>query len=574
MRGIRIAGVGVALAVSATSGVGQSNPPAPAATLGRAIPVEGNPGTVVRAAAPDTRAVTPLFTRGLFRTRTQAEGGGQPSTTLPPPRPVEGQPNVTEQRGPGTAPPPPMTQPGGGPGTQIPMGYVAPPPGYPSYVVPGSGVAVPGPVVGPQPCDPVYGTAGIPTATIPVTPSAPAVGVGQTVPQPAVRLEDPYLAPYNPLFPRVRSAVNTVLDAPLANDRFTLGAEYLLWFARAQSSPPLLSTSSPQYNGILGTGDSQVVFGNQSLAPTLHSGARFSGLYRLSNLWYLDGNIWFLGRNGGEFTATSAQYPVLARPFFNVNNNSNFAQVIASPGLATGAANIKYDTTVWGSEVNLRRAFLCGPCSRLDFLIGFRNLNLMETLQVTETFARTPDSPTSIGVPTALSGTVVDSFRTENHFYGVNLGFAGELRRSWWFVQARAAVGLGSMYQSANINGSQTITTTSGVQTAEGGLLALPGANIGGFSQRKFAAVPEVGLTLGLNLTPNLRFGVGYNFMYASSVVRPSGQIDPGLDVNRIPNFPLNPTPPTIAGVRPAGFPLKTSDYFVQGVTFSLFWTW
>jgi hypothetical protein len=107
-----------------------------------------------------------------------------------------------------------------------------------------------------------------------------------------------------------------------------------------------------------------------------------------------------------------------------------------------------------------------------------------------------------------------------------------------------------------------------------GGLLALPGANIGSFNQTKFGVIPEVGVTLGLNLTPNLRFGVGYNFMYVNSVIRPSGLIDPGLDVRRIPNFPVTPTPPAISGVRPNSFPFRTTDFFVQGVTFSLTWTW
>jgi hypothetical protein len=361
----------------------------------------------------------------------------------------------------------------------------------------------------------------------------------------------------------------------LAFDRLTLNAEYLLWFARAQDSPPLLTTSSPQFNGIIGQGDTRVIFGDRTLALTRHSGARFSGTYWLNDCWGLDGNVWFLGRNGDQFLATSNQFPVLARPFFDVNNNRNSAQLIASPGLATGSAAINYETSVWGAEANFRHPLLCcGPCSRLDGLIGFRNFNLTESLQLTENFARTPNSPPSIGVPTALSGVVIDQFRTENHFYGVNLGLSGELQRGWWFVQGRAGVGLGTVYQSVQINGSQTINTTTGVIQSAGGLLALPGANIGNWNQAKFAVVPEASFMIGLNLTPRLRFGVGYNFMYINSVVRPAAQIDSGLDVNRIPNFPLTPTPPAIAAVRPSATPLRTTDFFVQGVTFSLFWKW
>ena len=44
-----------------------------------------------------------------------------------------------------------------------------------------------------------------------------------------------------------------------------------------------------------------------------------------------------------------------------------------------------------------------------------------------------PGSNTGIGVPTVTDGVVNDRFRTENHFYGVNLGLAAEVRRGAWF---------------------------------------------------------------------------------------------------------------------------------------------
>ena len=377
MRRIRTAGIGLALAASSTPALAQ--PLSPAATLGRAVADEPAPVTVVRGAAPDVVAqpTSALFPRGLLRAQATPPGG-----TLPPPRPAEGQPNITEQRG---NPPAAGQTPGAGgtPGATVPYGVV-PPPAYPNYVVPGSGGVVTGPVLVPA-CDP----AGSGMA-IPVSPSAPSVTPGQPVMSPAVRLDDPYLAPYNPLLPRARNAVAGLFTQPLLADRLTLGGEYLLWFVRAQDTPPLLSTSSPQYNGILGTGDSRVIYGNQAVTDTLHSGARFSAAYRLSNLWAAEGNVWFLGRNAGEFVANSNQYPVIARPFFDVNNNRNSAQLVAAPNLAVGAATINYDTSLWGAEANLRRAFLCGPCSHLDLLVGFRNFNLGETLQITEQFARTP----------------------------------------------------------------------------------------------------------------------------------------------------------------------------------------
>ncbi len=615
MNGIRTTGVGVALALAAAPGLAQPSAPtpSPAATLGRVTVVDTAPtAPVVRAAPPDNRP-TALFPSPVFRTQTgQPPPGG--SSPLTPPKPVDGQPNVTETRNPpgtpGAVAPAPFVPGGTYPPHVVPGGYPAPSypaPGYPAPGYPGHGYpapgypapltgvfapapassytlpagpsgtyapAVTGPVVGGTMtgCDPYAGAGGMAT---PISPSAPGVGGGYegglyTSPQP----QGPYWANngWDPLFPRARNVVGAVVS-PFTQGRLVLSGEYLLWFARSQKLPPLLTTSSPAFNGILGQGDTRVIYGDGTEATnTRHGGGRFSAAYWFNDLWAVDGNVWFLGKNTGGFSADTSQFPLLARPFVNANTGRNFSQLIASPGLATGSAVINNETSLWGNEINLRRALLCYQCARVDALLGFRNLNLSEEINITESFARTPNSNTGIGVPTVTSGVVQDRFRTENHFYGVNLGLAGELRRGWWFVSGRAGVGLGTVHQQATIAGFQQLNTTTGQINAEGGLLALPGANIGTFRQSKFGVLPDVGLTLGVYLTPHLRLGVGYNLLYLNSVVRPADQIDQVLDVTRIPNFPVG-TVPAIAGVRPSAFPLKTTDFFVQGITFSLMWT-
>ena len=569
MRRILLAGCGFTLSMAAL--LAQS----PGVRLGKAVPVESQE-TVVRGAAPDF-GITPLFKpRPAARQTPPATPPG--SGILPPPRPLEGTPNVTELRNPGAGVVPPGT-----PGVVV---SPQPFPGIPNGQQPGTPV-VTGPVIGQSypntfhSAPPMHLGGGIPSPISPdmpcppgaayAAPSAPAMIAPDGGLLQAPRLGDPYWGLGDPLFPRVRQALNNTIFS----DRLTLTGEYLLWFVRAQALPPLLTTSSPQFNGILGQGDTQVVYGNQTPTNTRHSGARFGAQYKLNETWGVDTNIWFLGRNGSEFRASSDQFPVLARPFFNVNSNSNFSQLIASPLLSTGTASIVSETSLWGAEANIRRGIWCFGCNRVDALLGFRYLNLSESLQITETFQRTANSNTGIGVPTVAGGTVTDRFRTENHFYGVNLGLAGEMNRGWWYVQGRATVGLGSMNQIVELTGSQALNNNNGtITTANGGLLVLPGANAGRYSQYVFGVVPDVGLTVGLNLTERLRFGVGYNIIYANSVVRPAGQIDTGLDVTRIPNFPITPTPGAISGVRPGTPILRTSDFFAQGITFSLMWTW
>ncbi len=528
---LRSAGVGFALALTASPLVAQVPP---AATLGQLRPVDGSVITA-RGQVPDPRlAPAPVMARPLFRTQVPASAVPfvQPAkvgaTPVGQPQPIPN-PMVTEYRDQN--------------GQPIPLA-VSP------------GQMVPPPLTANPACPP--------TAYCPPAPGVAALG-----------LEDPAYGGSYALFPRVDRLRGAIFGGPQAG-RLTLGAEYLLWFVRAQHAPTLFTTSSPQFNGILGQGDTRPLFGDQVIGRTHQDGGRFGASYLFANQnWGVDGNVFFLGNNSGSYFLNSGADALIARPFTSVNSGLPFSQLTAFPGLASGSARIDYDTNLWGAEVNLRRALACTPCSRLDFLVGYKNLNLSESLNITETFARVPGSPTSIGVPDAIAGTVQDRFRTENHFDGVNLGLRGELRRGRWYLDGKASVALGQVYQQVTIEGGQTILSNTGAVTrTNGGLLALPGANIGQYTQSKFGVLPEAGLTLGVYLTPHLKIGVGYNFMYLNSVVRPAGQIDTDLDVTRIPNFPLTPTPVRNSIVRPTALPLRDTDFFVQGLTFQLQWTW
>lgn len=390
--------------------------------------------------------------------------------------------------------------------------------------------------------------------------------VPQSVPL-AVYPDAPLLAPGSPyLMPSSNSSLN----------KWWFNAEYLYWWTKAPSMPTLLTTSPPASNGILGQPGTQVLLGDGSFGQTGHSGGRFNLGYWFGNnqCWGIDVGYFFIAENGESYTADSALFPVIARPFNNLNQNIPFSQIVASPGLAAGNASVALQNSLYGIDWNFRKRLSCGrPCFRLEGLIGMRYLNFDESLTITENFARTPNSPPSIGVPNAIGGTVVDQFSTDNDFYGVQLGLQSEWRRGRWFINSFAKVALGEMHQNLTIAGSQSILLTGGAaSTANGGLLALPGANIGSYSQEKFAVVPEVGINLGYHFTPRLRAFVGYNFLYLSSVLRPADQIDTGLDVTRIPNFPVPGTTP-LATPRPA-VPFTTSSFYAQGINFGLSFTW
>jgi hypothetical protein len=368
-----------------------------------------------------------------------------------------------------------------------------------------------------------------------------------------------------------------------------VSAEYLMWWTRGTQLPVLASTSSTPYNGFLGVGDTVPVLGGDRFGQTLHTGGRF-GL----GWWFteqqcrgIETRVFFLGRNGTTADVNSNQYPLLARPFYNTNGDptllpavtgirttpvGSFSELVARPDLAVGGVAARLENTMWGAEVNYRRNLSCYPCARLEAIAGFRYLNFKEELTVTESFAR---NGTATSVPTpAVAGVLTDQFRVENNFYGGQVGLVGEIRRGRWALDGRASVAFGTVHQQVEINGGQLLLMPNGTTAAyTGGLLALPGANIGTYSQSKFAVMPEVGFNVGYYVTPHLKVFVGYNFLYLSSVIRAADTIDTTIDAARVPNL----FPPGIAPVPGVPHPapqFRTTDFFAQGINFGLQWTW
>ncbi|HEX5270540.1 MAG TPA: BBP7 family outer membrane beta-barrel protein, partial [Gemmataceae bacterium] len=354
------------------------------------------------------------------------------------------------------------------------------------------------------------------------------------------------------------------LDLP----RFYARADYLMWWFKGERLPPLVTTGPnlpSGLNGFLGTPGTVVLFGGSDESGGLRSGARLT-----AGVWCddegdaaVEASGFFLGQRSFRFSANSNQFPVLARPFFNLNAMTEFAQEATAPGLSSGSVSVGGPGSLWGAEIDLR-CCVCQTCyGRLDFLVGPRYLQLDEGLQIHESL---------LGLAGAgpFAGShidVVDRFDTRNQFFGAQAGLDYRLTRGPWSLDLLGKLALGDSHEVVNIAGGQRIVSPSGaVSTFNGGLLALP-SNSGEFTRDRFAVVPEVGVTLGWQATDWCRLLVGYNFLYWSSVARPGDQIDRVIDVTQIPNFGANATPTGMA--RPAAI-VRGTDFWAQGATFGV----
>jgi hypothetical protein len=349
-------------------------------------------------------------------------------------------------------------------------------------------------------------------------------------------------------------------------------AEFLLWWTRGVQLPPLLTTSPTgtpaSVNGIptagvLGQDSTTVIFGNEPVNNAVRPGARITVGTWLNecNTTGVEANFFFLASRTTNFSTSSPGSPILARPFVDADPTSatfgqNGALFVAFPGLLQGSFQARVDSHLLGSEVYLRQALCCGCCYRVDGLLGFRYVRLREGLGISETEISTnPDSPL-FNIPFVIH----EGFDTDNNFYGGEIGLIGECQHGCWFVRGVAKVALGCTHHNTNINGTTQINDNP---VENGGFLALP-TNIGSHNSSTFSVVPEFGINVGYNITPQVRVYTGYTFMYWTGVVRPGDQVDLRINASQAP------LGNGLVGQPLPAFIQHTSGYWAQGIQFGL----
>ena len=173
-------------------------------------------------------------------------------------------------------------------------------------------------------------------------------------------------------------------------------------------------------------------------------------------------------------------------------------------------------------------------------------------------------SGTAAVPPPGTTVTAADTFHTRNEFNGGEIGFATQWHRSRWSLDTSLKLGIGQTSTQVIINGGSQVFANGTSLPYAGGMLALP-SNMGTFSSQQFSVMPELGCTLGYDLTSRLKATVGYTLLYWSNVARPGDQIDLNVDPGQFP-------PPTTAtGARPGAFqPPHMSDFWAQGVNLGL----
>lgn len=360
-------------------------------------------------------------------------------------------------------------------------------------------------------------------------------------------------------------------EPPKPSALYTSG-EYLLW--RIKKGPvdaPLLTTGDSATGGLLGDPSTQVLFGNRSLDYGTFSGGRLTVGYWLDcdrNLG-IEGSGFSLERKVTRFSAASdaAGNPPLGIPArdpdggeqrFLVSNPGPFFSPIA------GSITFSSSSRLWGGDGNVSVNMWCTEGLRVDFLAGFRYLDLTEDLQDGVFESR-------IGVDKPLVGT--DRFQTRNRFYGGQLGTRFAYHCCPLSVDLTGLVALGSTEQLLNITGTTLVSGTAAVSPGSfSGFVFSQPTNIGSSRHSDFSVVPQVKLKVGCDLGQHLRATAGYDFMYWTNVLRPGQQIDRTVNISQTPRD-VGGNNQLIRAARP--LPLNNkSDIWAQGLSLGLEYAW
>ncbi len=364
-----------------------------------------------------------------------------------------------------------------------------------------------------------------------------------------------------------------------------LRAEYLVfWVKDAPIAAPLLVTGSGNdvFPGALDQPGTRVLLGD-SVSMGRSNGLRFTAGSWLDDSQRLGFEVILMGleqsRVGQTWTADATGTPFLARPFVSArtgNENVYFvSQNLPGPGVSarlTGSLAYSTATEFRSIEINgLAVAFAEGN-STGTLMFGYRSLWLREDLRITQQTrgidenARLSLAGERLGIGESL--LVSDAFRTDNQFFGLNLGGRYGWQSDRLSLDVLAKVAFGVTQQLAQSEGATNRYSPSGalLGSEPGGLLSLSTNGVRNF-QTDLSFVPEVGFDLGFRLTSGLKARMGYSMLYWSSVARPGNQIDRTITTSRVPMDPSYNA--NSSGTRPSSS-VVSSDFWTRGFTFML----
>lgn len=342
-----------------------------------------------------------------------------------------------------------------------------------------------------------------------------------------------------------------------------IDAEYVLWRGKHARLPPLVTGGPSGSLGILGQPETVILAGAADVDHNDRSGGRFA-----AGVWLdydqalgLEGGYLFAGEKTVHLPTGSnvrPLTPILARPFDDVRVGLPSSSLVLYPGYRTLFVDIAYSTWFQGAECSLLINSWHGAGCRLDWVVGFRFLELQEEVRLLESGKFDRLAP-QFG---AARLYVEDEFETRNRLVGAHAGMQFKLNQGGWFAAVTGRVAFGGLEQQISVQGLTIVDSPTELPEAyQGGLLALP-SNLGVRDRWKFAAVPELTARVGFTFRHWCTLYAGYTLLYWSDVLRAGDQIDTGINPAQLPLGPAPQDGPN----RPQPL-FRKSSFWIHGIS-------
>ena len=144
-------------------------------------------------------------------------------------------------------------------------------------------------------------------------------------------------------------------------DRLWVHGDYLMWWTKGMSYPPLVTTSTTATDlGVMGARTTSTLYGNDNPGMTAASGYKIDIGYWLNPCQELalEGVYFELGQQNADFAASSGDYSLLARPYYNTDTGLQDSMIIAYHGYITGSIAVNTTIDVKSAEAILRKVFM------------------------------------------------------------------------------------------------------------------------------------------------------------------------------------------------------------------------
>ncbi len=341
-----------------------------------------------------------------------------------------------------------------------------------------------------------------------------------------------------------------------------VGIELLGWDAKGVKTPAL-ATSSPDGTDQDAAGvlpNATTLFGGHDIADDTRTGARvrFGVWLDPAQGKAIEFAYTFLEKESSSFSGSADDGTILARPFFNIDQDSEDARLIVFPNLVDGTLDVEVETKFQTAEVLYRRSVVHSHLTQISWTLGYRYANLKDTID----FQESTTALSGVGIDSTFD--LRDSFETKNNFHGGQFGLKiVETPLPRWSVELGGKFAFGRTISKTTINGETTTTTASGATSTNAGGLLAQTSNIGTQEDRISSTMTEATVALRHRLPCGLIGSVGYSILYWSDVGRAGNAIDTSVNPTQIP-------PSTLSGSARPEYDFQSSDFWARGVNLGL----